>query len=372
MILHRGGVVDTTGIEKLTHVLRDPHPTIVQIDHNQMGDWLGVGEALYLALAQSTRPGFLRLRQWYSLQPNGSKADVAKDLPLSLATRKLLFAKHTPTESIAQRLRNLELRSMQVETELEILVRLGLYLIHPTDHDAPLISVGNAPILPEVPPTRWAEFIKQTRTDIWQQMQSSTLWARFHWNCETTIESQYNQTLQRLHYIEKFDTLTTADSRRDWHQIYDTLHHTKRVLQRWEHAWIALDGLHDNEQITFSEALDSLKRQQYEHANHILQQQEHPLLQGLQAWTASIVDYQKQQHHFIRTHLMHLDAIICSISRPLPLFEAYKAVMYMMLGQWNMAKRQANQLPNAHQTRALQNAIQQRRIPQELWVFRSW
>lgn len=372
LVLHRGGVIDTAGIEKLTQALCDPHPTIVQTDHNQMGDWLGVGEALYLALTQSTRPGFLRLRQWYSLQPNGAQADVAKDLPLSLPTRKLLFAKHTSTESIAQRLRNLEIRSMQVETELEILVRLGLYLISPTDHHDPLINTGKTPTLPEVPPTRWPAFIKQTRLDIWQQIHSSNLWDRFHWNCETTIEAQYTQTLKRLQDIEQSDSLTNANARRDWHQIYDILGHTKNVLQRWEHVWIALGGLDDSEQLIFSTALDTLKLQQYERANQILKKQEHPLLQGLQTWTASIVDHQHKQPHSVRTHLMNLDSILCSIPHPLPLFEAYKTVMYMMLEQWSMAKRQAHQLPNSHQTRALQNAIQKRQISQHLWVFRAW
>ena len=92
-------------------------------------DWLSVGELLYTALKPWTKPGFLRIRQWYSLIPNGTKADIAKDLPLSLPTRKLLFGKFTANQCIADRLKTLGIRSVQIEAEIEILIRLGLYKI---------------------------------------------------------------------------------------------------------------------------------------------------------------------------------------------------------------------------------------------------
>ena len=129
LTLYRGGLRGAHAQEAFQCLLCDPNPSIEVQPDTELGDWLSVGELLYTALKPWTKPGFLRIRQWYALTPNGTKADIAKDLPLSLPTRKLLFGKIAANTCIADRLKTLEIRSVQIEAEIEILIRLGLYRI---------------------------------------------------------------------------------------------------------------------------------------------------------------------------------------------------------------------------------------------------
>ncbi len=366
LTLHRGGFSSLHDAYKLSHALRDPHPSIELLDANTMGDWLGAGEVIFTALKTWIRPGFLRFRQWYALIPNGSKADVAKDLPISLPTRKLLFREHQASDSIHNRLRTLNLRSAQVETEIEILVRLGLYRLESQTLQSK-VSKQNTTDLPSVPTSDWMHFLSTALEDTWLQAQHQNLWQRFHWNSTDSLEHQYKQSVEQWNV---FNALEDPDNQRRLSQVQDWALDTKRQLQRWESMFELLGQPSTEEQSTLCAVLSVMRHQHPNDASARLQTETHPLLVALRCWINCIAQSDASN---VRNQLIELSKILDTHpSGALPLFEAYACGMHMMLGHWSMAQRRLQYLPNAHQTRMLRWNIQQRTLSPQLWIFTEW
>ena len=372
--LHRGGLHSLTASEGFKHLLCDPNPTIELIDDTGFGDWLSVGELLYDALKPWTKAGFLRIRQWYALSPNGLKADIAKDLPLSLPTRKLLFGKFAENSCIADRLKILQLRSTQVEAELEILVRLGLYTLDPNasiDQQHSYIQKS----LPHVPPERWAPFLVESLEEIRVRALSQNLWKRFEWNAEAPLQQQLDQT---LHQLTLFKSIDTPDSRRSWDQISDIAHNTYTTLTRWAHTWSAFEPLSDDEYSVLFDALSSMRRMDVARALTILDSPEHPFLKGLQAWVHCNYAFDISDRltvpdkSVIKDALLILTHVLDKAQKPVPRFEYYAVIMHMMLEHWPMATKRLQRLPNSHQKRSLDWAIRCKNIPRNLFAFHMW
>ncbi len=366
LTLNRGGFSNVHDAQKLRFALRDPHPTIELLDANTMGDWLGAGEIIFTALKEWIRPGFLRFRQWYALIPNGSKADVAKDLPISLPTRKLLFREHKSSDSIHSRLRKLNLRSAQVETEVEILVRLGLYRLDVQtlqSNHSKKVSTD----LPSVPTSQWREFLRSALEDTWRQAQHPNLWNRFHWNSKDTLEHQYEQSIAQW---QIFDTLESPNDVRRLNQLHGWATHTKQQLQRWHSMFALLGQPSTEEQDVFCSVLWAMRHQDTSAATTLLKDVTHPVLLALQCWIKCI---EQSDASNVRLQLIELSKVLdAHPSGVLPLFEAYACGMHMMLGHWSMAQRRLQHLPNSHQTRMLHWNIQQRSLSTRLWIFSEW
>jgi hypothetical protein len=367
LTLHRGGVTTPNGLQDLEHVLCDPNPEIVLQSNNTLGDWLGVGESMYRALKHWTRPGFLRIRQWYSLQTRGPTSDVAKDLPLSLPTRKFLFGKHDPFDTIADRVRTLGLRNMQIESEIEILVRMGLYSIKTNTVIEKTIAKQEQENLPQVPPERWQQFLKDSLKDAWAQAQIPNKWNRFDWNASLEPTPQLERTLQQWTI---FESLESPDCKRLLCQLKDVAHETHQQIDRWHNTFQVHRTPNNLEQIDFWMALSAMMRCDHNTACQHLSKHEHPVLKGLFLWLQCIKDQHDQSA--ILTHFRKFNEVLQNGNHQIPIFEAYACVMHMMLEHWPMANNRVNTLHNSHQTRMLRSAIQNRQIPSTLWVFHEW
>ena len=367
LTLHRGGVTTPNGLHDLDHVLCDPNPEIVLQSNNTLGDWLSVGESLYSALKHWTRPGFLRIRQWYSLQSRGTTSDVAKDLPLSLPTRKFLFGKHDPLDTIAARLRSLGIRNMQIESEIEILVRMGLYSINTNTVIEKSLEQHKQVNLPQVPAERWYSFLEDSLTEAWNQAQIPNKWKRFDWNASEEPTPQLERTLQQWTI---FESLQSPDCQRTLCQLKDVAHETHQQIQRWHQAFQAHHPPNDSEQTDFWLALSAMGRNDHNTARQQLSEHEHPVLKGVFLWLQCMKD--QQDKSAILVHFRKFNDILQQNHHRIPIFEAYACVMHMMLEHWPMAKSKVNTLHNSHQTRLLRNAIQNHHIPSALWVFHEW
>ena len=363
--LYRGGLREAYAKEAFDHLLRDPNPSIEITSDTDLGDWLSVGELLYTALKPWTKPGFLRIRQWYALAPNGTKSDIAKDLPLSLPTRKLLFGQFDPATCIADRLKTLGVRSMQIEAEIEILIRLGLYRIE-TQSAIQQESISHK-TLPQVPGTRWKPFLQQALEDALSQSFSNNLWKRFNWSPDKPIDKQYQHTILQL---DLFNDLMDPNSRRNLSLIHDIAVQTHQLLTRWEHTWTSFEPLSETEFSNLFDGISAMRRQNIRGALQALTNQTHPLLRGLRSWIHC--QQNPSNTSLIRKELLTLTSILDSIDNSVLLFESYTVAMHMMLEHWSMANRRLQNLPNSHQKRSLDWAVHTRNLSPNLFVFHMW
>ena len=360
--IHRGGLKGSAASNGFKHLLCDPSPIIERMDNAEFGDWLSVGELLYEALKPWTKPGFLRIRQWYALSPNDLKADIAKDLPLSLPTRKLLFGKFEANSCIADRLKILKLRSVQVEAELEILIRLGLYILNPHSSIQEQSPSSNKS-LPHVPPERWEAFLAESLEDLRVRSLSENLWKRFDWNDNDPLEQQLDQT---LHQLKTFKDVASPNGRRSWDQISDIAQDTYTTLKQWEHTWSAFDPLSEAEYSMLFGVLSSMRRMDAAGALEILDTAVHPLLKGLRIW---IQCQHTSDKSMVRNALLGLTEVLEAAQKPALLLEYYAVVMHMMLEHWPMATKRLQRLPNSHQKRTLDWAIRSKTLSPQLFVF---
>ena len=363
--IHRGGLKGPAASNSFKHLLCDPSPIIERMDNAEFGDWLSVGELLYEALKPWTKPGFLRIRQWYALSPNDLKADIAKDLPLSLPTRKLLFGKFEVNSCIADRLKILKLRSVQVEAELEILIRLGLYILNPHSSIKEQSSSSNKS-LPHVPPERWEAFLAESLEDLRVRALSQNLWKRFDWNDNAPLEQQLDQT---LHQLNTFKDVASPNGRRSWDQISDIAQDTYTTLKQWEHTWSAFAPLSEAEYSMLFDVLSSMRRMDAAGALEILDTAIHPLLKGLRIW---IQCQHTSDKSMVRNALLGLTEVLEAAQKPALLLEYYAVVMHMMLEHWPMATKRLQRLPNSHQKRTLDWAIRSKTLSPQLFVFHMW
>lgn len=365
LTLYRGGLRQAHAKEAFQYLLCDPNPSIEILPDTELGDWLSVGELLYTALKPWTKPGFLRIRQWYALSPNGTKADIAKDLPLSLPTRKLLFRKFEANVCIADRLKSLAIRSVQIEAEIEILIRLGLYKIEA--NAAIQQNTSENTDLPHVPSERWDVFLQQALQDALSKSLTTNPWERFDWTPAKPLKLQFEQTLTQL---KVFEPLTDVHSRRNRRQLYDIATQTYRTLVKWQHTWSSFEPLSDSEFSDLFSALSAMRRHNPRSALQSLMNQSHPLLQGLRAWIHCQQNIDNTS--LIRKELVNLTCILDSIDSSVLLFEAYATVMHMLLEHWSMAQRRSRKLPNSYQKRALDWGIRTRTVSPKLFVFHMW
>ena len=363
--LYRGGLREAHAKEAFNYLLRDPNPSIEILPDTELGDWLSVGELLYTALKPWTKPGFLRIRQWYALSPNGTKADTAKDLPLSLPTRKLLFGQFESTTCIADRLKVLGIRSMQIEAEIEILIRLGLYRIE--THATIQQESNSQKNLPQIPPERWEYFLQLALKDALSKSLTANLWNRFDWNPQDPLDVQYHNTVSQF---AVFLDLVDSNSRRNLSQLHDIASQTHQTLTQWQHTWASFEPLSDIEYSDLFNGISAMRRQNIRGALRSLTNQTHPLLEGLRAW---IHCHQNPSNtSLIRKELLTLTRILDSTDSSVLLFESYAVTMHMMLEHWSMAERRLHKLPNSHQKRALNWSIRTRTISPQLFVFQMW
>lgn len=363
--LYRGGIREAHAQEDFDHVLRDPNPSIELMSDTDFGDWLSVGESLYNALKPWTKPGFLRIRQWYALAPNGTKADIAKDLPLSLPTRKLLFGQFEATTCIADRFKVLGIRSVQVEAEIEILIRLGLYRLE-TQADIQQDSISHK-ILPQVPQERWETFLQQALKDALSKSFAPNLWKRFDWTPERPLDEQYQHTTLQF---AVFEDLIDPNSHRNLSQLYDIADQTHRTLTQWQHTWTSFIPLSETEYSDLFTGISAMRRQNIREALQSLANQTHPLLEGLRSWIHC--QQNPSNKSLIRKELLSLTRILDSIDGSVWLFETYAVTMHMMLEHWSMAERRLQNLPNSHQKRSLDWAVRTRTVSPNLFVFHMW
>ena len=365
LTLYRGGLRQANAKEAFQYLLCDPNPSIEILPDTELGDWLSVGELLYTALKPWTKPGFLRIRQWYALSPNGTKSDIAKDLPLSLPTRKLLFGKFETDTCIADRLKLLGIRSVQIEAEIEILIRLGLYQIEP--NAAIHQDTSEKTDLPLVPSERWEIFLQRALQDSLSKSLIANPWERFDWTPQQPLKLQFEQTLSQL---KVFEHLTDIHSRRNRRKLHDITTQTYQTLVKWQYTWSSFEPLSDAEFSNLFSALSAMRRHHPRGALQFLTNQSHPLLQGLRAWIHCQQNLDNTS--LIRKELVNLTCILDSIDSSVVLFETYATVMHMLLEHWSMAQRRSQKLPNSYQKRSLDWGIRTRTVSPNLFVFHMW
>lgn len=207
-IVH-GGVRTPLALTSLEQLLRDPRPTFYLEENSQyLGDWLSVGEMLFEALKSTVRPGFLRIRQWYALIPNPDFGAIAKDLPISLETRRLIQQDHNWIErTIHDRMMALEIRSTQIEVDIEILVRLGLYQLTPTALQGEVTTSQTSLDLPRLPLEQWPAFLNQAMQEQIRRFQIPNPWDAWGWHPERSLVAQAAQTKARWSVLKCFPIL---------------------------------------------------------------------------------------------------------------------------------------------------------------------
>ena len=363
--LVHGGVQTPFVLQSLKRLLQDPRPNIEMEENSQyLGDWLSVGEMLFEEIKQNIRPGFLRIRQWFALIPNPELGAIAKDLPISIQTRRLLQQDHTwQTRSIHDRIAALELRNTQVEVDIEILVRLGLYELQSTNlqQDDQTNSLDD---LPNIPPEEWTIFLETALTEQLQRFTMINPWVAWNWTPRRSLTEQRSET--ESHWTV-FDALSSIDAQDTLRQLHDEMDALFRRLRQWQHCYQILGQPSEEEDMAFWTAIRHLEQLNPNAARDALQTCTHPLPKGLYLWLEGrrVLDNPSQ----IRPLVAEMSAIV--EQGHLPRFEVYMAVLQMAMGQWSQATKRLQALPSSLQVRSLLWDCQRKSLNMNdsNWVF---
>ena len=361
--LYRGGIRQVRDKDRLIEALCDPDPVIKSVSDDVVGDWLTVAEILYHSLKHHTRPGFLRVRQWYGLLPT-EQSSSAKDLPMELATRKLLRQREHQSHSIAKRLQALGYRSTQIEVDVEILVRMGLYKLQ-VPEELNRSSQRQTDDLPQIPPNRWHSFLRSTLQEFRHRTTQHNPWKAWNWDPSEAIEPQISTSKDQLRALEE---LSSLDDHRDLQIVRDHIDSVEQWLKRWQHCYHILGIPPDEEHKAMYDAFAHLKKQNLSAAINILESLAHPFPRAIYLWLkgSQVLDSPSE----IRPILIELSGILDMGF--LPLFEAYASVLQMGMGHWSNADKRIQSLHSSHQKRALLWSCHRQQIDSNLWVFWQW
>lgn len=363
--LVHGGVQTPLVLKSLKRLLQDPRPTIEIEENSQyLGDWLSVGEMLFDEIKLNIRPGFLRIRQWFALIPNPELGAIAKDLPIAIQTRRLLQQDHTwQGKSLHDRIAALELRNTQVEIDIEILVRLGLYQLTSTSlqQDGHTNTLDD---LPNIPPEQWTRFLERALTEQLHRFAMINPWTAWNW---TPNRSLKEQRLQIESNWTVFDTLSSIDARDTLCQLHDEMNALVNRLTQWQHCYSILGSPPEEEDTAFWTAIRHLEQLDPNAAREALTNCTHPLPRGLYLWL--------EGRHVLTTpsRIRPIVAEMSSIVEQghLPRFEVYMAVLQMAMGHWSQASKRLQTLPSSLQIRSLLWDCQRKTLNRrdDNWVF---
>ena len=363
--LVHGGVQTPLFLQSLQRLLKDPRPRIeVEENSQHLGDWLSVGEMLFEEIKRNIRPGFLRIRQWFALTPNPELGAIAKDLPISIQTRRLLQQDNTwHSKSIHDRIAALGFRNTQVEVDIEILVRLGLYQLQSIaiQQDGQTNIVDD---LPHIPPEQWTRCLEEALTEQLKRFNMVNPWTAWKWTPNRSL------TEQRLHtesHWTVFDALSSIDARDTLCQLHDEMDALVHRLAQWQHCYQVLGQPSEEEDTIFWTAIRHLEQLNPDAAKDVLKDCTHPLPKGLYLWLEGcrVLNTPSQ----IRPIVAEMSSIV--EKGHLPRFEIYMAVLQMAMGHWSQAIKRLQTLPSSLQVRSLLWDCQRKSLNADKnnWVF---
>ena len=150
-----GGVIDPNDIPALEQVLTQTNVRFSRETVDGLGDWFSVGHLLYTAAQECGQEDFYRTHHRMTLcaEPCESRALA---LPLCTETQQLLQDRRTTALPLHRRLMALRIPGAAVETDLEVLWRLGLYRFqdapsYPVTPNAVLALPSSSRVPPKAP-----------------------------------------------------------------------------------------------------------------------------------------------------------------------------------------------------------------------------
>ena len=118
-----GGVVSYNAEEELILFLQEDQPFFSQTNDSGLGDWLLVMDMIWKELSKFVMPGFLSQRKNLGISVS-TKNDKLFALPLHNKTIQFLF-ETDPQHAIIERLKTLQLAQSEIESDIEMLYRMG-------------------------------------------------------------------------------------------------------------------------------------------------------------------------------------------------------------------------------------------------------
>ena len=118
-----GGVISYNAEEELMLFLQEDGPCFTPSTETGLGDWLLVMDLIWKELSKFVMPGFLSQRKTLNISCS-TQNDKLFALPLQEKTLAFLF-ETDPQKNILDRLRELQMAQSEIESDIEMLYRLG-------------------------------------------------------------------------------------------------------------------------------------------------------------------------------------------------------------------------------------------------------